>query len=329
MASPRLALVWMMARRLTLRAGRAPRGVVLWMWGALLLTGLGAAGVLGGSEHLAPVALVGVGSMAALIGVALRFFPAAMAVSVTGIALSCASLMTVLGVTSGFEAEVVRSVAKFNGHILLTEYGLDFDEYEVVSNRLERDPRIIAASPFAYSMIAVVRVVDPESEESSDGPLVVIGKGVDPRRAGNLEGFAELSILEAVSACTLRPARLIGVEGERGSLRVGARADLVVLLTEDIPGDYAGMAVKYGNFINKSNLARTVGRGPDPPPASRPEGAKARTFATVIFENSGRSSARTSRGPISRSPQGDMPATRKARPVSPYCPTMEITSSTT
>ncbi|MFP8875418.1 MAG: N-acetylglucosamine-6-phosphate deacetylase [Myxococcota bacterium] len=45
----------------------------------------------------------------------------------------------------------------------------------------------------------------------------------------NLEGFAELSILEAVSACTLRPARLIGVEGERGSLRVGARADLVVL----------------------------------------------------------------------------------------------------
>ena len=89
------------------------------MWGSLLLTALGSAGVLMGSAHLAPVALVGVGSMAALIGVALRFFPAAMAVSVTGIALSCASLMTVLGVTSGFEAEVVRSVAKFNGHILL------------------------------------------------------------------------------------------------------------------------------------------------------------------------------------------------------------------
>ena len=45
----------------------------------------------------------------------------------------------------------------------------------------------------------------------------------------NLERFAELPILEAVAACTLRPARLIGVEGERGSLRVGARADLVVL----------------------------------------------------------------------------------------------------
>jgi len=45
----------------------------------------------------------------------------------------------------------------------------------------------------------------------------------------NANQFAELSILEAVAACTLRPARLLGMEAERGSLRVGARADLVVL----------------------------------------------------------------------------------------------------
>lgn len=151
-------------------------------------TCVGAAAVFLGSTHLAWVALVAVASMAALVGAALRFFPTAMAVSVVGIALSCASLMTVLGVTSGFEAEVVRSVAKFNGHVLLTEYGLDFDEYDAVSTRLLDDPRIIAASPFAYSMVAVVRVTEPG--EDNDGPLVVIGKGVDPRRAADLEGFA-------------------------------------------------------------------------------------------------------------------------------------------
>lgn len=45
----------------------------------------------------------------------------------------------------------------------------------------------------------------------------------------NAKRFAELPLLEAVAACTLRPARLLGMDAERGSLRVGSRADLVVL----------------------------------------------------------------------------------------------------
>ena len=35
--------------------------------------------------------------------------------------------------------------------------------------------------------------------------------------------------LEAVAAATFRPAALLGQERERGTLRAGARADLVVL----------------------------------------------------------------------------------------------------
>jgi N-acetylglucosamine-6-phosphate deacetylase len=35
--------------------------------------------------------------------------------------------------------------------------------------------------------------------------------------------------LEAVAACTLRPARLLGLEAALGTLRPGARADLIVL----------------------------------------------------------------------------------------------------
>lgn len=209
MASPRLALVTMMARRLALRPDRPPRSVLRWLWGSLAVTAAGASAVFLGSTHFAWVGLVAVGSMAALVGAALRFFPTAMAVSVVGIALSCASLMTVLGVTSGFEAEVVRSVAKFNGHVLLTEYGLDFDEYDEVSTRLLKDPRIIAASPFAYSMIAVVRVTEPH--EDNDGPLVVIGKGVDPKRAANLEGFAES--FQGGSLDALRPGGTLVTPG--------------------------------------------------------------------------------------------------------------------
>jgi N-acetylglucosamine-6-phosphate deacetylase len=39
--------------------------------------------------------------------------------------------------------------------------------------------------------------------------------------------------LEAIAACSLRPARLLGIESERGTLRPGARADLVVLDSAD------------------------------------------------------------------------------------------------
>jgi N-acetylglucosamine-6-phosphate deacetylase len=49
------------------------------------------------------------------------------------------------------------------------------------------------------------------------------------RALANLQRFAGLSLLEAVAACTLRPARRLGIERERGSLRPGARADLAVL----------------------------------------------------------------------------------------------------
>lgn len=45
----------------------------------------------------------------------------------------------------------------------------------------------------------------------------------------NAQRFAGVSQLEAVAACTLRPARCLGVESERGTLRAGARADLAIL----------------------------------------------------------------------------------------------------
>ncbi|MGH0036383.1 MAG: N-acetylglucosamine-6-phosphate deacetylase [Myxococcota bacterium] len=53
----------------------------------------------------------------------------------------------------------------------------------------------------------------------------------------NVRRFASLGACEAVAACTLRPARLLGMENERGTLRPGARADLAIL-------DAAGRAVE-------------------------------------------------------------------------------------
>jgi N-acetylglucosamine-6-phosphate deacetylase len=45
----------------------------------------------------------------------------------------------------------------------------------------------------------------------------------------NAQAFDAMTLQEAVAACTLRPARLLGQEAERGTLRPGARADFAVL----------------------------------------------------------------------------------------------------
>jgi N-acetylglucosamine-6-phosphate deacetylase len=61
-----------------------------------------------------------------------------------------------------------------------------------------------------------------------DGRLAASRLTLD-RAVANFRAFTSASLREAVAACTLRPARLLGVERERGTLRPGARADLVAL----------------------------------------------------------------------------------------------------
>ena len=61
----------------------------------------------------------------------------------------------------------------------------------------------------------------------ADGRLA--GSSLTLERAiANANTFAGLSRLEAVAAATLRPARVLDCEGERGTLRPGARADLAI-----------------------------------------------------------------------------------------------------
>lgn len=61
-----------------------------------------------------------------------------------------------------------------------------------------------------------------------DGRLAGSSLSMD-RAFRNAQSFGAMSLFEAVAACTLRPARVLGIEAERGTLRPGARADFVVL----------------------------------------------------------------------------------------------------
>jgi N-acetylglucosamine-6-phosphate deacetylase len=62
----------------------------------------------------------------------------------------------------------------------------------------------------------------------ADGRLAGSNLTLD-RAVGNLREFAGVSLLDAVAASTLRPARVLGVEQERGTLRPRARADFAIL----------------------------------------------------------------------------------------------------
>jgi N-acetylglucosamine-6-phosphate deacetylase len=75
---------------------------------------------------------------------------------------------------------------------------------------------------------AGVLVDDGVALRLADGRLAGSRLTLD-RAVHNAVAFGALSQLEAIAAVTLRPAVLLGLERERGTLRAGARADLVVL----------------------------------------------------------------------------------------------------
>jgi N-acetylglucosamine-6-phosphate deacetylase len=111
----------------------------------------------------------------------------------------------------------------------------------------------VAARAKGEALLLITDAVEPPVPSAASfgsGPLVSDGVALrlpDGRLAGscltleravrNLCRFAGVSLPEAVAACTLRPARLLGIESERGTLRPGARADLVLL---DDAGDVIG-----------------------------------------------------------------------------------------
>jgi N-acetylglucosamine-6-phosphate deacetylase len=107
----------------------------------------------------------------------------------------------------------------------------------------------VAARAKGERLVLITDRVEPPggaSDGFGSGPVSDDGEAIrlaDGRLAGSrltldvavrkLREAAGVTLLEAVAACTLRPARVLGVESERGTLRPGARADFAVLDEEE------------------------------------------------------------------------------------------------
>lgn len=100
------------------------------------------------------------------------------------------------------------------------------DGLVLITDRL--DPPHDAAGPLASAQLRD----DGTAFRLGDGRLA--GSRLDLATAvANARRMAGLTRLDAIAACTLRPARVLGVEAERGTLRPGSRADLAVLDADD------------------------------------------------------------------------------------------------
>jgi lipoprotein-releasing system permease protein len=150
-----------------------------------------------------------------LVALLVVWLRAMLVVSVLGLALGVASLFVVLGVASGVERLLVDSLARLNGHAMVSKYGLDFYE-----------------SPFVFGVGAMV-VVGQASEELE--PVVVTIKGVDPEQLDDFSTTAELFAGGSGGQgnfAALRPAdthtRPGVVIGTRLARRLGARPGSIV-----------------------------------------------------------------------------------------------------
>jgi len=113
--------------------------------------------------------------------------------AILGVALGVAALATVISVTGGFRAEFREKVLGVNAHVLVLKYSSDFREYRKVMETVQSVPGVIGVAPFVINPMMVTH-----GDRTATGVLL---KGVDPVRAetvldlprhivkGNLKGL--------------------------------------------------------------------------------------------------------------------------------------------
>lgn len=259
---PRLAVITMVASRFLLRE-EPPSTTSLWvLWVAVAVAIAATAATLAGAGSMAVPLSAVVASLVAVGMICVRVLMPAVAVAVFGMALGCAALTTVLAVTTGFERELTVRMTRMNGHVLVTKYGLSFTEYPELADAWRRDPRVVAASPFAYAMAAIVPVGDPEAAEEEDGagegsrrgPKIVSVKGLDPEAAAPMRGLHE--IFESGELTALRPGDTRHVPGialgyrlaDHLGVAVGDRVSLVLPAELDGNRDVSRKPPRHATF---------------------------------------------------------------------------------
>src|SRR6185369_9627718 len=94
--------------------------------------------------------------------------------AILGVALGVAALATVISVTGGFRAEFRDKVLGVNAHVLVLKYSSDFREYRKVMDSVKTVPGVIGVAPFVINPMMITH-----ADRTATGVLL---KGVDPSK---------------------------------------------------------------------------------------------------------------------------------------------------
>jgi lipoprotein-releasing system permease protein len=92
--------------------------------------------------------------------------------AILGVALGVAALATVMSVTGGFQSQFRDKVLGVNAHVLVLKYSADFSEYRDVMKSVSTMPGVIGVGPFTINPMMV-----SHGSRTATGVLL---KGVDP-----------------------------------------------------------------------------------------------------------------------------------------------------
>jgi lipoprotein-releasing system permease protein len=92
--------------------------------------------------------------------------------AIIGVALGVAALTTVMSVTGGFRAEFREKVLGVNAHVLVLKYSSDFREYREIMDQMKSVKGVEGIAPFVISPMMVTH-----GDKTATGVLL---KGVDP-----------------------------------------------------------------------------------------------------------------------------------------------------
>jgi lipoprotein-releasing system permease protein len=187
-----------------LHRGRRSRGARAALVAGLLLVAAGFGLftlVHGRSRILETIAVLGVllGGLVAVVAFLLRVFSVFTTVSTMGVVLGVASLVVVLGVTSGFEREFQDKVLALNAHLIVMPYGdadIDGPEIKDVEARLRGTPGVVRMAKFLFSAGEVMLGRIGANLKGID-----IGQGADDLRRALVAGSVEA--LEQPASCVL------------------------------------------------------------------------------------------------------------------------------
>jgi lipoprotein-releasing system permease protein len=98
--------------------------------------------------------------------------------AILGVALGVAALATVISVTGGFRAEFREKVLGVNAHVLVLKYSSDFREYRKVMETVRAVPGVTGVAPFVINPMMVTH-----GNRTATGVLL---KGVDPARVNSV-----------------------------------------------------------------------------------------------------------------------------------------------